>query len=104
MFGSLEKKLLNTPLPIVEGVAPSCQWLPAGPWKTVIDFFRQQYPQVDVETWTQRMAEGQVVDEAGRLINLDTAYRVGAHHFRPVKPVAVELGHALEAAVMYEAA
>jgi tRNA pseudouridine32 synthase/23S rRNA pseudouridine746 synthase len=88
----LEKQLLNAPLPIVEGVAPSCQWLPAGPWKTVIDFFRQQYPQVEVETWTQRMAEGQVVDEAGRLINLDTAYRVGAciyYYRRPENEEAI---------------
>ena len=92
MFVSLEKKLLNAPLPIVEGVAPSCQWLPAGPWKTVIDFFRQHYPQVDVETWTQRMADGKVVDEAGRLINLDTAYRVGAciyYYRRPENEKAI---------------
>src|SRR5687767_10651098 len=92
VFVSLEKKLLNTPLPIVEGVAPSCQWLPTGPWKTVIDFFRQHYPQVDVETWTQRMADGKVVDEAGRLINLDTAYRVGAciyYYRRPENEKAI---------------
>lgn len=69
---------MNAPLPIVEGVGPSCQWLPAGPWKTVVDFFREQYPQVDAETWTARMAKGQVVDETGRRVDPKTAYRVGA--------------------------
>ena len=69
---------MNAPLPIVEGVGPSCQWLPAGPWKTVVDFFKEQYPQVDAETWTARMAKGQVVDETGRRVDPKTAYRVGA--------------------------
>jgi len=69
---------LNAPLPIVEGVGPSCQWLPAGPWKTVVDFFKEHYPHVDFETWNVRMAQGQVVDETGSRVDLTTAYRVGA--------------------------
>jgi len=48
---------LNAPLPFVEGVGPSCQWLPAGPRKTVIDFFKEQYPHVDATTWNARMAK-----------------------------------------------
>ena len=69
---------MNAPLSIVEGVAPSCQWLPAGPWKTVIDFFREHYPYVDAETWSARMAKGQVVDESGRRVDSESSYRVGA--------------------------
>jgi tRNA pseudouridine32 synthase/23S rRNA pseudouridine746 synthase len=69
---------LNARLPIVEGVGPSCQWLPAGPWKTVIDFFKEQYPQVDAETWAIRMAKGEVMDETGRRVDPKTTYRVGA--------------------------
>ena len=69
---------MNAPLPTVEGVGPSCQWLPAGPWKTVVDFFKDQYPHVDAETWTARMAKGQVVDETGRHVSPKTVYRVGA--------------------------
>ena len=69
---------LNAPLPIVEGVGPSCQWLPEGPWKTVMDFFKGKYPQVNAETWFARMAKGQVVDETGRRVHPETAYRVGA--------------------------
>jgi tRNA pseudouridine32 synthase/23S rRNA pseudouridine746 synthase len=69
---------LNTPLPFVEGVGPSCQWLPAGPWKTVIDFFKDKYPHVDTATWNARMAKGQVLDETGRRIDSETAFRAGA--------------------------
>jgi tRNA pseudouridine32 synthase / 23S rRNA pseudouridine746 synthase len=69
---------LNAPLPVVEGVGPSCQWLPGGPWATVMDFFKEQYPHVDAETWTARMAKGEVVDETGRRVDPKTAYRIGA--------------------------
>ncbi len=69
---------MNAPLPMVEGVGPSCQWLPAGPWKTVMDFFEERYPGVDATAWTARMAKGQVVDETGRRVDPETAYRVGA--------------------------
>ena len=69
---------MNAALPLVEGVGPSCQWLPAGPWKTVIDFFKDQYPHVDAATWNARMAKGQVLDEMGRRIDSETAFRVGA--------------------------
>ena len=69
---------MNAPLPFVEGVGPSCQWLPAGPWKTVIDFFKHQYPHVDAATWTARMAKGQVLDEMGRRVDSETIFRTGA--------------------------
>ena len=69
---------MNAPLPFVEGVGPRCQWLPAGPWKTVIDFFQDQYPHVDATTWNGRMAKGQVMDENGRRVDSKTAFRVGA--------------------------
>ena len=69
---------MSAPLPFVEGVGPSCQWLPAGPWKTVIDFFKDQYPHVDAATWDRRMAKGQVIDENGRRVDSKTAFCVGA--------------------------
>ncbi|HEX6730505.1 MAG TPA: pseudouridine synthase [Pyrinomonadaceae bacterium] len=69
---------MSSPLPIIEGVGPSCQWLPAGPWKTVIEFFKEQYPHVDAATWDARIAKGQVMDENGRPIDPETAFRVGA--------------------------
>jgi tRNA pseudouridine32 synthase/23S rRNA pseudouridine746 synthase len=69
---------MNAPLPIVNGVGPSSRWLPAGPWKTVLDFLRKEYAQVDVETWTTRMTRGEVLDQNGRQVDPETAYRAGA--------------------------
>ena len=69
---------MKAPLPTVAGVGPSCQWLPNGPWKTVLDFFQEHYPHIDIETWTKRMASGGVMDETGRRIDPQSAYRAGA--------------------------
>lgn len=65
-------------LPTVAGVGPSSRWLPAGAWKTVLDFLKEQYPLVNVETWTTRMTRGEVVDENGQLLNPQSPYREGA--------------------------
>src|ERR1044072_1417680 len=69
---------MKAPLPTVAGVTPSSQWLPPGSWKTVVDFFRDHYPRVAVETWTMRMTKREVLDETTRQVDPETAYRVGA--------------------------
>lgn len=69
---------MKAPLPTVAGVGPSSRWLPPGRWKTVLEFFNEQYPNVAVETWATRMAKGEVIDECGRKVDPQTAYRVGA--------------------------
>lgn len=69
---------MKVPLPTIEGVGPSSQWLPAGDWKTVLDFLQQQFPMVETATWTSRMERGQVVDETGVLITPASPYRAGA--------------------------
>jgi tRNA pseudouridine32 synthase/23S rRNA pseudouridine746 synthase len=69
---------MKPPLPTVAGVGPSSRWLPPGRWRTVLEFFKEQYPRVDVEIWTTRMAKGEVIDECGRTVDSQTAYRVGA--------------------------
>lgn len=71
----------HPPLPIVEGVGPSCVTLPAGPWKTVIDFLAERYPGVKHATWIARMAKGQVLDETGLILNSASAYRMGTRIF-----------------------
>ena len=76
-----KRDAVRAPLPIVEGVGPSCVKLRAGPWKTVIEFFKERYPRVDLATWTARMAKGEVVDETGMLIDSASAYRIGASIF-----------------------
>ncbi|MEP6636553.1 MAG: pseudouridine synthase [Acidobacteriota bacterium] len=69
---------MNAPLPMLDGVGPSCQWLPEGHWKTVLDFLQQQFPSVTTETWASRMTKGEVVDETGRRIDEASPYRIGA--------------------------
>ena len=66
------------PLPIVDGVSPSSQWLPAGPWETILGFLTERFPRVETATWVSRMAKGELVDETGLRLNSGSAYRVGA--------------------------
>jgi tRNA pseudouridine32 synthase/23S rRNA pseudouridine746 synthase len=68
----------EAPLPVVDGVAPSRQTLPAGAWKTVLDFLSERHASVGTETWAARMREGRVVDEAGRRLAPESPYRAGA--------------------------
>ena len=69
---------MKAPLPINAGVAPSRQWLPAGPWVTLLDFLQEYYPHVATTTWLNRLAQGQVVDENGTPCQAASAYRAGA--------------------------
>ncbi len=70
--------VLKSPLPMVEGVSPSCQWLPPGPWETVLDFLKERYPGVETAAWLARMSRGEVVDETGLRLDARSRYRAGA--------------------------
>lgn len=72
---------MKAPLPSIEGVEPSRRRLPAGSWRTVLDFLTEAYPRVETETWLARMAEGQVVDETGLRLDARSPYRAGASVF-----------------------
>ena len=78
---------MKASLPIVAGLGPSCQWLPTGPWKTVLDFLHERYPRVDAATWTDRMANGNVVDERGVRLHSESCYRAGSciFYYRELK-------------------
>jgi tRNA pseudouridine32 synthase/23S rRNA pseudouridine746 synthase len=69
---------MKAPLPIIDGVSPSSQWLPQGPWETILDFLTERFPDVATSTWVSRMAKGELVDETGLRLNSASAYRVGA--------------------------
>jgi tRNA pseudouridine32 synthase/23S rRNA pseudouridine746 synthase len=49
-----------------------------GGWKTVLEFLRERFPDVETSTWLTRMEKGQLVDETGLRINAESAYRIGA--------------------------
>jgi tRNA pseudouridine32 synthase / 23S rRNA pseudouridine746 synthase len=69
---------VNAPLPIDAGVGPSSQWLPAGNWKTVLEFLVDHYPGIPEQTWISRMSKGEVVDETGQQLFPESVYREGA--------------------------
>ena len=69
---------MKAPLPVVAGVAPSRQWLPAGGWPTVLDFLLEKFPAVEAATWLARMRKGEVTDETGLRLNPSSPYRAGA--------------------------
>jgi tRNA pseudouridine32 synthase/23S rRNA pseudouridine746 synthase len=77
-LGSVTMVFMSSPLPIINGVSPSSKLLPAGHWKTILDFLMERFPNVDDTTWLSRMAKGELVDETGRHLNAASAYRAGA--------------------------
>jgi len=66
------------PLPLVEGVGPSRRRLPAGSWKTVLEFLSEEYARVGADVWRSRMERGLVLDEAGRRVDPSSPYRAGS--------------------------
>src|SRR5215212_3397538 len=69
---------LSSPLPVVDGVAPSRQTLPAGVWETVLDFLAERHASVGADAWVSRMRKGEVVDETGARLTPSSPYRAGA--------------------------
>ncbi|HEX8351448.1 MAG TPA: pseudouridine synthase [Pyrinomonadaceae bacterium] len=81
---------LRPPLPVVEGVSPSRQSLPAGDWETVLDFLAERHPCVGADVWASRMRKGGVVDEKGSRLTPASPYRAGACVFYYREPEGEE--------------
>ncbi len=60
------------PLPLRDGVGASAVFCPAGTWDRLADFLAERLPRVD--DWPERLARGEVVDEAGAPV-ADRPYR-----------------------------
>jgi len=75
---------VKSPLPLVDGIAPSYQWLPPERWPSLLDFLCARFSDIGEAAWRSRMARGLVVDEQGRPQSPDSPYRVGAciHYYR----------------------
>lgn len=71
--------MTRTPfLPTRDGISPSLVWLPQGPWKTLGEFFAVRFPMVNADSWAERMSRGEVVDDQGTALYLDSVFRTGA--------------------------
>jgi tRNA pseudouridine32 synthase/23S rRNA pseudouridine746 synthase len=73
--GGLMKRVSAPLLPTRDGVGPSCIALPAGEWRTVLEFLTQQFAAIPPAEWLDRMARGDVFDAHGVQIGPDTLYR-----------------------------
>ena len=69
---------LIPPLPVRDGVSPSFVWLPPGCWVTLGDFFAHRFSAVAKSEWLARSVRGEVRDERGAALSLESPYRVGA--------------------------
>lgn len=70
--------------PTVDGVSPSALALPGGSWTLLLDYLAHRLPAVSREQWAQRMARGDVLDEHGQRLRVDTPYKPHSkvHYYR----------------------
>lgn len=61
------------------GVGPSCVTLPAGPWRTMLEFLCERFPSVSAATWRQRMLDGLVLDEGAQPVGPERSYQSQRH-------------------------
>ena len=91
----------SSPLPIIDGVAPSYLWLPVGEWPNLLSFLEQRFPAIDSATWVARMARGEVVDGNGLRLAPDSPYRRGSCIFYYREP-PTETPIPFEASILYQ--
>lgn len=84
-----KKPILTTPpLPVRDGVGPSCVALHTGPWATITDFLVQRFPAISRDTWLARMQAHDVVDEYGQWVSESRAYEapLRVYYYRALEP------------------
>ncbi|MFM2274169.1 MAG: hypothetical protein RL211_41 [Pseudomonadota bacterium] len=74
-------------LPTRDGVGPSCVGLPEGPWATITDFLVQRFAAIPRQTWLQRMADGEVVDEFGVAVSEERPFQshIRVYYYRALE-------------------
>ncbi len=68
---------MKKPLPCLNGVNPSRVVMPPGDWLSCVDFLVERIPAVTREQWEQRIQKGEVLDEQGVPITLNTRHQAG---------------------------
>ncbi|HWU83915.1 MAG TPA: RluA family pseudouridine synthase [Rhodocyclaceae bacterium] len=81
-------KPLPSPLPTKDGIQPSYAWLPEGQWPNLLAWLLERFPHLQRGILEERLARGEIVDEAGRVMAADTPYRPGSRiwYYREVPP------------------
>ncbi|MDP5239734.1 pseudouridine synthase [Uliginosibacterium sp. 31-16] len=71
----------SSPLPMRDGVSPSCVVLPSGDWPSIAAFLCARFPAIAAEEWAARMAAGDVVDEFGQTVSAARPFQAGLRVF-----------------------
>lgn len=81
-------KPLPSPLPSRDGIQPSYAWLPDGQWPNLLAWLVGRFPHLPRDILEARLARGEIVDEAGRIMTAETSYRPGSRiwYYREVPP------------------
>lgn len=61
-------------IPTRRGVGPTCVFLPAGPWPTVLDFLVERMPNISREAWAERLRSQSVLNAEGQPVLLTQPY------------------------------
>lgn len=74
------------PPPDRNGVGPSCVVTLPGPWANMLDYLIARFASVPAAVWTQRLQDGDVVDDQGQTIAADTPFAAGRrlYYYRAV--------------------
>lgn len=85
---------MKSPLPLIDGVAPSQVWLPSGSWPSLLDFLVERFPAISAEVWLTRLQRGLVADDSGTRLAPDAAYQPDTriHYYRELPPEPVVPG------------
>jgi tRNA pseudouridine32 synthase/23S rRNA pseudouridine746 synthase len=77
--------------PAIDGLLACRVRLAPGPWPSVLDALCARYPQLDRALWLARIDAGQVLDDDGTPITIDTPFRVGTplHYYREFTEAAI---------------
>ncbi|MCW3478715.1 pseudouridine synthase [Neisseriaceae bacterium JH1-16] len=62
------KPVAAPPLPMRDGVNPSHVWVQPGEGPALLPFLAARFPDVSAEVWLDRIARGELVDQAGRAL------------------------------------
>lgn len=75
LMNSGRRHLKKITIPTKNGISASQVSLPDGPWKTYEDFLSERFPVFTKEEWSERMAEGEVLDSTGKPVLPCNSYR-----------------------------
>lgn len=78
----------RAPLPVRDGVGPSCVALPPGHWPTVVAFLVERFHRIPADTWRHRLARGEVVDARGQMVDEATPFEAGLKVYYYRQPAA----------------